>query len=224
MQEQLSLDIGPPPPQEPSVLTLGPRALLLRAFALPLAGALAQGIDLVLKSAPLRQMSTPGGRMMSVAMSNCGPLGWVSDRRGYRYSPQDPDTAQPWPDMPEPFLELARTAAAQAGFENFAPDACLINRYQVGARMGLHQDKDEDDFREPIVSVSLGLPATFLWGGDKRTDRAARVPLAHGDVVVWGGPSRLVFHGILPLRADHHPTHGDARFNLTFRRARGPGP
>jgi len=156
---------------------------------------------------------------MSVAMTNCGPVGWVSDRKGYRYSPIDPETGRPWPEMPSVFLNLAAGAAAEAGYSGFQPDACLINRYEPGTRMGLHQDRDEQDFSAPIVSVSLGLSAVFLWGGLSRSDRPRRIALEHGDVVVWGGPSRLTFHGIAPLAEDDHPLTGRARVNLTFRKA-----
>jgi DNA oxidative demethylase len=152
-------------------------------------------------------------------MTNCGPLGWVTDRKGYRYSPTDPQTGEPWPTMPAILATLATSAARQGGFENFTPDACLINRYEPGAKMSLHQDKDEHDFGQPIVSVSLGLPATFLFGGIVRGDKSERIPLEHGDVVVWGGPARLRYHGILPLQSGEHPLTGAYRFNLTFRRA-----
>jgi alkylated DNA repair protein (DNA oxidative demethylase) len=157
---------------------------------------------------------------MSVAMTNCGQVGWCSDQRGYRYTALDPATDKSWPAMPPAFARLARAAADAAGFPAYAPDVCLINRYEVGARLTLHQDHDEHDRRAPIVSVSLGLPATFLWGGLTRTDRQRRVPLAHGDVVVWGGPSRMRYHGVLPIRADEHPLTGARRCNLTFRVAR----
>ncbi len=173
----------------------------------------------IIAAAPLRHMVTPGGFTMSVAMTNCGRAGWITDRKGYRYSAQDPLTSQPWPDMPDAFALLATTAAAQAGFPNFHPDACLINRYEPGARMTLHQDKNEIDFTAPIVSVSLGLPAVFLFGGPNRTDKARRIPLHSGDVVVWGGPSRLFFHGINPLKDGEHPLTGRCRYNLTFRLA-----
>jgi alkylated DNA repair protein (DNA oxidative demethylase) len=156
---------------------------------------------------------------MSVAMTNCGALGWLSDRRGYRYDPIDPDTGQPWPALPASFRELAAMAAARAGFEGFEPDACLVNRYDPGARLSLHQDRDERDYRQPIVSVSLGLPAVFLFGGIERAEKAMRMPLAHGDVVVWGGPARLSHHGILPLKEGEHPLTGRCRINLTFRKA-----
>src|SRR5271166_389663 len=173
----------------------------------------------VVAAAPFRRMATPGGHLMSVAMTNCGVVGWVSDRRGYRYGVIDPDSGRPWPAMPDVFLALASRAAASGGFDGFRPDACLVNRYEPGARMSLHQDRDERDFSAPIVSVSLGLPATFLFGGLKRSDRPHRLPLAHGDVAVWGGPSRLVFHGVTPLADGEHPKLGRRRINLTFRKA-----
>jgi alkylated DNA repair protein (DNA oxidative demethylase) len=165
-------------------------------------------------------MVTPGGHSMSVAMTNCGSAGWVTDRSGYRYDGVDPESRAPWPTMPPSFRELATQAAAEAGFDGFAPDACLINRYQPGARMSLHQDKDEDDFSAPIVSVSLGLPATFLFGGMQRSDKPRRFRLEHSDIVVWGGPSRLFFHGVAPLADGEHTLLGRQRINLTFRKAR----
>lgn len=169
--------------------------------------------------APFRVMATPGGAKMSAAITNCGAAGWVSDRRGYRYERHDPLTCLPWPEMPDGFRDLAVRAAAAAGFAGFTPDVCLMNRYEPGAKMGLHQDRDEADFSAPIVSVSLGLPAVFLWGGPKRTDRSAKLPLQTGDVVVWGGAQRLYFHGIAPIKPGRHATLGAARLNLTFRRA-----
>lgn len=198
---------------------LGPGAVVLRGFALaPQANILAALSEITAK-APFRHMVTPGGFRMSVAMTNCGSCGWVSDRTGYRYDALDPDSGQSWPAMPEVFLALAQEAAVSAGFENFAPDACLINRYQPGARLSLHQDKDERDFGQPIVSVSLGIPAIFLFGGSRRDDQPMRVPLEHGDVVVWGGPARLRYHGVMPLKAGHHAVLGEQRINLTFRKA-----
>jgi alkylated DNA repair protein (DNA oxidative demethylase) len=204
----------------PPELELAPGAVLLGAFARPFEAALLEGLERVVGLAPFRHMHTPGGRRMSVAMTNCGEAGWVSDRAGYRYESHDPQTGQPWPAMPDAFLDLAVTAAARAGFPGFTPDACLVNRYEPGARLTLHQDRDERDFTAPIVSVSLGLPAVFLFGGERRADRARRVALAHGDVVVWGGPARLRYHGVLPLAEGSHPATGRHRINLTFRKAR----
>ncbi|GBO84981.1 alpha-ketoglutarate-dependent dioxygenase AlkB [Marinobacter adhaerens] len=195
-------------------------ALVIRQFALPNAESLMEGIEKVTSEAPFRHMKTPGGHSMSAAMSCCGNLGWVTDRQGYRYQSEDPESGRPWPAMPAVFRELARSAADTAGFEGFEPDACLINRYQPGAKMGLHQDKDEEDFSQPIVSVSLGLPIVFQFGGLKRNERPMRVPLGHGDVVVWGGPARMRYHGVLTLKAGEHPLTGGYRYNLTFRRAR----
>ena len=214
-----------PTPAYARPMVISPGAAILRGFALPVAAALMQGVEAVLAAAPLRHLVTPGGQTMSVAMSNCGPLGWVSDRRGYRYSAVDPLSNQPWPAMPDGFLALATRAAAEAGFEGFRPNACLINRYEPGARMGLHQDRDEGgegggkagDFSAPIVSVSLGLPAVFLFGGLQRKGITTRWPLLHGDVVVWGGPSRLAFHGVAPLKVGEHAALGAQRVNLTFR-------
>jgi alkylated DNA repair protein (DNA oxidative demethylase) len=194
-------------------------AQVLRGVALDVADALLDGAQSVMAQAPLRQMITPGGLRMSVAMTNCGPVGWVSDRAGYRYAPLDPTTGQPWPAMPRVFATLARRAAAEAGFDGFAPDACLINRYEPGTRLSLHQDRDERDYGAPIVSVSLGVSAIFLFGGSKRSDKTLRTRLEHGDVVVWGGPARLRYHGVLPLEQSSHPRTGPLRFNLTFRKA-----
>jgi alkylated DNA repair protein (DNA oxidative demethylase) len=199
-------------------LTAG--AWVLRNFALEKATALLSAIDGIAAAAPFRRLITPGGFRMSVEMTNCGGLGWVSDRHGYRYEARDPLTGRPWPPMPPLFLELAQMAAQSVGFAQFLPDACLVNRYVPGARLTLHRDKDEADMRAPIVSVSLGLPAIFLFGGARRKDRQQRVPLQHGDVAVWGGPARLNYHGVLALKEGHHGVLGSQRLNLTFRRAR----
>ncbi|UHS59692.1 DNA oxidative demethylase AlkB [Agrobacterium vaccinii] len=194
-------------------------AWLLRRYASTNSGDLLKQINQISASAPFRHMVTPGGFSMSVGMTNCGPFGWVTDRKGYRYQNTDPVSGEPWPAMPEAFMSLAINAAKQAGYPDFVPDACLINRYEPGAKMALHQDKDEKDFTNPIVSVSLGLPATFQFGGINRKDPVRKYLLSHGDVVVWGGPSRLFFHGIMPLKEGMHEEAGRARFNLTFRRA-----
>lgn len=199
---------------------LGPGVVLLRGFALPVAGELRQAIADVSSSAPFRHLVVPSGHTMWMAMTNCGNVGWVSDRRGYRYEGNDPKTGRAWPGMPERFLTLAQGAADAAGFAGFAPNACLINCYTVGAKLSLHQDRDENNYDQPIVSVSLGLAATFLLGGLKRADRTRRVPVGHGDVLVWGGPARMVFHGVLPVKAGSHPFMGEVRVNLTFRSAR----
>ena len=198
---------------------LAPGAAVLRNLVTARAPALLAAIDGVLQQAPLRNMVTPGGLTMSVRMSNCGALGWLSDRRGYRYGAVDPLSGQPWPDMPVLFRELAAEAADRIGIVDFVPDACLINCYEPGMKLSLHQDRDERDFNAPIVSVSLGLPAVFLFGGESRSDPARRVPLGHGDVVVWGGPSRLRFHGVLPIKEGVHPMTGRFRYNLTLRKA-----
>jgi alkylated DNA repair protein (DNA oxidative demethylase) len=196
---------------------LGPGAILLRDFAAR--GELLADLAAVVAASPYRHMTTPGGYRMSVAMTNCGPLGWISDASGYRYAAIDPETGTPWPEIPASFLALATTAAERAGFARFEPDACLVNRYEPGAKLSLHQDKDERDFEAPIVSVSLGIDATFLWGGATRRDRPARIELHHGDVFVFGGPSRLRYHGVAPIADSTHPLLGRARVNLTFRRA-----
>jgi DNA oxidative demethylase len=205
--------------EAPSREPLAPGALLLRSFAATRAATLLADLQRVLEAAPWRHMLTPGGYRMSVAMTNCGALGWVSDARGYRYDGIDPESGRRWPALPASFAELANEAAAQAGFAGFAPDACLVNRYQPGARLTLHQDRNERDFGAPIVSVSLGLPAVFLFGGATRKDRTKRVALAHGDVVVWGGPARLFHHGVLALKDGEHALTGGQRINLTLRKA-----
>ena len=199
---------------------LGPQASVLHGFALRSVNALLDDITRIEAASPFRHLLTPGGRSMSVAMTNCGPFGWCSDRRGYRYDPRDPDTGDLWPPMPEVFLRLAADAADAAGFPGYVPDACLINRYTPGTRLTLHQDRDEDDRVAPIVSVSLGLPATFLFGGFARGDKTVRVPLVHGDVVVWGGADRMRFHGVLPVKEGAHELMGARRINLTFRKVK----
>jgi len=209
-----TVDMGQPQQQE---LALG--AVLLRGQALPMTEKILEALHKVTAGAPFRHMVTPGGFTMSVAMTNCGAAGWVTDRTGYRYDRCDPDSGRPWPGMPAAFLHLATAAAEAAGFPDFAPDACLINRYQPGARLSLHQDRNERDMAAPIVSVSLGLPAVFQFGGLQRSDPVRRIAVQHGDVVVWGGPSRLRYHGILPLADGEHPLLGRARVNLTFRKA-----
>jgi alkylated DNA repair protein (DNA oxidative demethylase) len=193
-------------------------AVLLRGFANAIENDLIAALRDIVAAAPFRHMVTPGGHPMSVAMTNCGGKGWVTDRRGYRYVATDPETAKPWPAIPPAFRDLAERAAAAAGFVRFAPDACLINRYVPAAKMSLHQDKDELDLGAPIVSVSLGLPATFLFGGLKRNDPPRRYRLEHGDIAVWGGPARLAFHGVAPLKDGDHPLTGRQRINLTFRK------
>ena len=195
-------------------------AVLLRGKALSFETEILAALNAVGVQSPFRHMTTPGGFVMSVAMTNCGTAGWVTDRTGYRYDGVDPNSGARWPAMPPVFRELAGEAAAEAGFAGFSPDACLINRYAPGARMSLHQDRDEQDFGAPIVSVSLGIPAIFLFGGLKRSDKPRRFRLTHGDVVVWGGPSRLFFHGIAPLADGEHAVLGRQRINLTFRKAR----
>ena len=200
-------------------VVLGPQSLVLRGFALPMMDALLAGVDAVAAQAPFRHMETPGGYTMSVALTNCGQLGWTSDARGYRYTRTDPLSGQPWPAMPPAFMLLAQAAAAEAGFAGFEPDACLVNRYEPGSRLSLHQDRNERDYGAPIVSVSLGMPAMFLFGGEQRADKASRTPLFHGDVVVWGGVDRLRYHGIMPIKDLPHPRLGSQRINFTIRLA-----
>ncbi|SPE33969.1 oxidative demethylase of N1-methyladenine or N3-methylcytosine DNA lesions [Candidatus Sulfopaludibacter sp. SbA6] len=208
-------------PSPPSSERLEEGAVLLRGFAVSEAAALVEQVSRIAQAAPFRHLVTPGGYTMSVAMTNCGRVGWVSDRTGYRYAPADPNTGAPWPAMPAAFLDLARRAAAEGGFAHYDPDACLINRYIAGAKLGLHQDRDEEDPWAPIVSVSLGLPAVFLWGGKRRSDPLRRLRLESGDIAVWGGPARFVYHGVAPLKDGQHPLTGAARINLTFRKVYG---
>ncbi len=207
-------------PQPPSTEQIGPQSFVFRGFALPLVEQLLPALQTILTQSPFRNMVTPGGYTMSVALSSCGQFGWTTDSQGYKYSRTDPQTGQPWPDMPYVFLELARAAADAAGFADFNPDACLINRYIPGAKMSLHQDKDERGYQWPVVSVSLGIPAMFLFGGHARSDATQRVPLFHGDVVVWGGEDRLRYHGVLAIKQAEHPRLGEQRINFTFRKAR----
>lgn len=206
-------------PAQPSRQQLADGAVLLRRFALPSEPELLEAMADIIAIAPLRHMTTPGGFVMSVAMTNCGDYGWVSEPSGYRYSSTDPLSGLNWPSMPKSFLGLATSAAQAAGYADFIPDACLINRYEVGARLSLHQDKNERDLANPIVSVSLGIPAIFQFGGLKRNDPVQKFGLEHGDVAVWGGPSRLYYHGILALKQAEHPRLGPIRYNLTFRKA-----
>lgn len=197
--------------------TITDDAIVLRQFLVNRTSELSETIKGISETAPFRHMQTAGGFTMSAAITGCGDYGWISDRRGYRYSKTDPVTGSPWPKMPEVLKEIAQQCALEAGYENYNPDACLINRYEPGAKMSLHQDKDEKDFNAPIVSISLGVPATFLFGGSQRSDKTIKVPVTHGDVVVWGGQSRLFFHGVSPIKQAYHPFWGDQRINITFR-------
>jgi DNA oxidative demethylase len=206
-------------PHEAENPSLGPDAVALRGFAVAMAAELLADVNLVAAQAPFRHMVTPGGYRMSAAMTNCGTAGWVTDRRGYRYTCEDPESGRPWPPLPESFRTLAETAAAAARLPGFKPDACLINRYEPGAKLSLHQDRNEADYTAPIVSVSLGLPAKFLFGGLQRSGRVTRIELRHGDVVVWGGAARLAYHGVDTLKDGDHVATGRYRFNLTFRKA-----
>lgn len=203
---------------QPAQAAIAVGASLLRGFFTTEEPEVIVALRIVVKQSPFRHLITPGGHTMSVAMTNCGRVGWVSDPSGYRYDPIDPDSGKPWPEMPAPFRDLAARAAVRAGFDAFVPDACLINRYKPGAKLSLHQDKDELDLGAPIVSVSLGLPATFLFGGLSRSDKVSRHRLTHGDIVVWGGPARLAYHGVAPLPDGEHPVMGGQRINLTFRK------
>ena len=216
----VSADLFADSPREPRTEQLGAQAFVLRAFAAGSESLLLDHVERIAAQAPFRHLTTPGGYQMSVAMTNCGEVGWISDRTGYRYDALDPLSQRPWPIMPAAFLALAGRVATIAGFPAFEPDACLINRYQPGTRLSLHRDYDEKDRAAPIVSVSIGVPAIFQWGGLRRNDRTRRVPLESGDVVVWGGESRLVYHGIAALAESTHPLTGSERINLTFRKAR----
>ncbi|MCK1331023.1 DNA oxidative demethylase AlkB [Bradyrhizobium sp. CW9] len=205
---------------QPSREEIADGAVLLRGFVKPIESELIEAVRAIVAQSPFRRMTTPGGHLMSVAMTNCGERGWITDHTGYRYDPVDPRTGAPWPAMPPVLRDLARRAAEQGGFAGFAPDACLVNRYEPGTRLSLHQDKDELDYSAPIVSVSLGLPATFLFGAMARNDKPRRFRLVHGDVVVWGGTSRLAYHGVAPLADGEHTLLGRKRINLTFRKVR----
>ena len=207
------------PDPNPPQICLGEGAILLRGFAKEVDKVLLNAVDRIIVDAPFRHMITPGGYRMSVAMTNCGQVGWITDHHGYRYNAADPETGRAWPLLPEVFIDIAKRAASCAGFENYLPDSCLINRYVPGTRLSLHQDKNERDSTAPIVSVSLGLPAVFLFGGAKRADHPRRYRLEHGDVVVWGGPSRYAFHGIATIADGPQPILGSQRINLTFRKA-----
>jgi alkylated DNA repair protein (DNA oxidative demethylase) len=207
-------------PQLTATEQIGPQSFVFRGLALPLIDRLLPALEAVLTRAPFRNMITPGGYTMSVALSSCGQFGWTTDRSGYQYTRLDPHTGQPWPPMPDAFMELAQSAAQAAGFADFIPDACLVNRYIPGAKLALHQDKDERGYEWPVVSVSLGIPAMFLFGGHARSDATQKVPLFHGDVVVWGGEDRLRYHGVMPIKQAEHPQLGEQRINFTFRKAR----
>lgn len=215
-----SLDLFHDQPRVAAIEPLSEGAVVLRAFVHGQEAALLDAVSAITAISPYRNLITPGGYRMSVAMTNCGELGWVSDRTGYRYDAIDPDTQRPWPQLPVLFRELALRAAETAGYADFQPDACLINRYRPGTRLSLHRDQDEEDATAPIVSVSIGVPATFLWGGLRRGDKTARLRLDSGDVVVWGGPSRFIYHGVAPIKESVHPLTADERVNLTFRRVR----
>ena len=204
---------------EEAVEQISEGAVVLRSFARDQSAALVAEVDEISRAAPFRNMVTPGGFRMSVAMTNCGNAGWITDRKGYRYTPDDPMTGRPWPPIPAMFRRLAESAAGAAGYPGFEPDACLMNLYEPGARLSLHRDENERDLTAPIVSVSLGLPAVFLFGGHQRGDQPRRIALESGDVVVWGGPLRLVYHGVAPLAEGEHPLTGRHRINLTFRKA-----
>lgn len=181
--------------------------------------SLQPALEAVLAQAPLRRMQTARGHEMSVQSTNCGELGWWSDRQGYRYTTHDPLSGKPWPEMPAVFRQLAQRAARESGHDSFKPDACLINRYEPGTQMGAHRDNDERDFSAPIVSVSMGIEARFFVIGPERRGRSKAVDLRDGDVLVFGGPARRFFHGVRKLKPGEHPVFGSVRWNLTFRKA-----
>ncbi len=212
------MDLFSPADHTPVALAEG--ATWLPGFALPMMQTLWPCVAEALAIQPAMHMMTPMGYPMSVKTASLGEWGWVGSQAGYGYSAQHPETGQPWPPIPAVIMQLAEAAAMAAGFANFVPDSCLINVYAPGSKMGLHQDKDERDFSQPIVSVSLGLPATFLWGGHRRLDKPIKLPLVHGDVVVWGGASRRVYHGVATVKPGQHPLTGAQRINLTLRKAR----
>jgi alkylated DNA repair protein (DNA oxidative demethylase) len=204
---------------DPPYEAIAPGAVLLRGYSLPFVADILASLEVIVAQAPFRHMTTPWGAVMSVAMTNCGDAGWLTDRAGYRYDRIDPETGLSWPTMPDCFRVVATGAADEAGYPNFVPDACLINRYEPGTRLTLHQDKNERDYAHPIISVSLGLPAIFQFGGPKRSEAVRKITVRHGDVAVWGGPSRLNHHGVAELKEGEHPALGRVRINLTFRRA-----
>jgi alkylated DNA repair protein (DNA oxidative demethylase) len=221
MGDQFEMDglLGEARREEPESEALAEGAVLFRGYASGMAHRLFSSVQEIAAQASFRHMTTPGGFRMSIAITNCGAVGWTSDRRGYLYRPVDPESGKPWPAMPPFFRELAVGAADRAGFAGFEPDSCLINRYEPGAKLSLHQDQDEKQYHAPIVSVSLGLPCRFLFGGLERSEKPRRFRLESGDVVVWGGPSRLAYHGVDPLAEGRHPLTGGYRINLTFRKA-----
>lgn len=211
-----------PPDTPPLREELEAGAVLLRQFATPQAATLLQTLHRLTRQAPFRHMRTPGGGTMSAAMASCGALGWVSSTQGYTYTPVDPASQQPWPAMPASFVSLAQDAAKAAGYAGFTPNACLLNRYQNDSHMGLHQDRDEGDTTHPIVSLSLGRTGLFMWGGQNRRDKIRTIALEHGDVLVWGGPARLHYHGIKGLGPNPHPLTEQTRYNITFRHVVAP--
>lgn len=205
--------------QLPKKTRIAEGAYWLRGHALPAADLLWAELRKHFATYPPQQMFTPMGYKMSVRSTSMGDAAWVGTKKGYGYASIDTAINQALPPLPSTFLSLANHAATEAGYNDFTPDSCLINCYDIGSKMGLHQDKDERDFNQPIVSVSLGIPATFLFGGAKRSDKPTQIPLTHGDVVVWGGASRLFYHGVQTIKPNKHPLLGELRCNLTFRKA-----
>lgn len=176
-------------------------------------------VERITKVSPFRKMMTPNGHYTGVALTNCGDFGWTSDRNEYRYSSSDPLNNQPWLAIPESFKALAKNAAHVAGFKDFEPDACLINQYLIGTKLGSHQDKNEKDFSQPIVSVSIGLSAVFQIFGNQRAGQAINYRLYDGDVVVWGNSARLCYHGVRTLSAAELDPTCQQRINITFRKS-----
>lgn len=207
-------------PQTTVLLAEG--AMVLRRFATPVVVALMEGVEAVVAQSPLRRLIVPNGRPMRIEMTNCGLVGWVNIDGRYRYSRVDPLTGRSWPGMPATFRRIAGAAASAAGYPDFQPAVCIINRYAVGADLQMHQDRDDTQDRQPVVSVSLGLPAIFHFGGQGRGEKPLTIPLDDGDVVVWGGASRMHRHGVAPVAPGVHPRTGAYRYNLTFRTAKIP--
>jgi len=199
---------------EPTHEEIFPGATLMRGLAQAQDGEFLEAMQGVLSAAPLHHATTPTGLPMGVMVSDCG----TPEAFRRRWDPANPAVRQMWPPMPRALLDFSLRCAVRAGFPLFRPDTCHVNRYQAGTKLGLHQDRHECDMSQPIVSVSFGLECVFLLGGLERTDSPKRILLEHGDVIVWGGPSRMRFHGVQPLKPGHHPLTGPYRYNLTFRK------
>jgi len=199
---------------EPTHEEIFPGAVLMRSLALPQDNEFFTAAEAIIAARPLHHTTTPSGLPMGVMVTDCG------DSRAFanRWDTANPERMRLWPPMPPLLRDFAIRCAVRSGFPQFRPDACHINRYQAGTKLGLHQDRHECDWTQPIVSLSFGLECIFLLGGLQRTDKPRRILLEHGDVIVWGGPSRMRFHGVQPLKPGHHPLTGPYRYNLTFRK------